>query len=177
MKKKLLILAALMVACLIPQPAQAQEEKMFMAGGSAVLKNIDFKTDIRVEQLENFLNDYNSPLASYAQVFVEMADKYQIDWRLLPAISGVESCFGKQIPPYSYNAYGWNNGNFRFESWEDSIEIVSKALKERYYNLGLDTPDKIGRVYAPPSKTWAIKVNYFIEKIEKESFNLLLLTI
>jgi hypothetical protein len=78
----------------------------------------------------------------------------------------VESTFGKQIPSYSYNAYGWNNGNFRFKSWEDSIEIVSKALREKYFDRGLNTPYKIGPVYAPPSKTWASKVSFFMQKIE-----------
>jgi len=83
----------------------------------------------------------------------------------------VESTFGKQIPFNSYNAYGWNNGNYRFQSWEDSIEIVSKALKEKYYNRGLDNPYKIGRVYAPPSPFWGNRVNNFMKMIEPISIN------
>jgi hypothetical protein len=164
--KKILFIAALLVASFIPKPVQAQEEKLVMAGSSAVLKSVAVQPDIRVAQLETFLAKYNSPLTPYAQDFVAMADKYQIDWKLVPAITGVESTFGKQIPSYSYNAYGWNNGNFRFKSWEDSIEIVSKALREKYFDRGLNTPYKIGPVYAPPSKTWASKVSFFMQKIE-----------
>lgn len=169
MGKNLFILAALMAASFIPKPVQAQEEKLVMAGYSAVLKSANIKADFRVVKLQAFLAQYDSPLTPYAQVFVDRADEYQIDWKLVPAITGVESTFGKQIPFNSYNAYGWNNGNYRFQSWEDSIKTVSQALKEKYYNRGLDTPYKIGPVYAPPSSTWAGKVSRFMNEIENFS--------
>ena len=165
----LLTFAVLMTALFRPQTAQAQENKLVMAGVSGVLKTEPIQLDNRVEKLTAFLEKYDSPLTSYVPDFIEMADKYQIDWKLLPAITGVESTFGKQIPSGSYNAYGWNNGNYRFQSWENSIEIVSKALREKYYNRGLDNPYKIGPVYAPPSSTWAGKVSRFMNEIE--SFN------
>ena len=171
MGKNLFILAALMTASFIPKPVQAQEEKLIMAGVSGVLKTEPIQLDNRVEKLTLFLEKYDSPLVPYAETFIFMADKYQIDWKLLPAITGVESTFGKQIPFNSYNAYGWNNGNYRFQSWEDSIEIVSKALKEKYYNRGLDNPYKIGRVYAPPSPFWGNRVNNFMKMIEPISIN------
>ena len=168
MKKILfiLVLAALVAASLISQPVQAQE-KLTMAGYSGVLKSADIQVDSRVLKLEGFLAKYDSPLVPYAQDFITLADQYQIDWKLVPAITGVESTFGKQIPYNSYNAYGWANGNYAFKSWEDSIAIVTRALKEKYYNRGLDNPYKIGPVYAPPSQTWAGKVNFFMEKIEE----------
>lgn len=170
MKKNIfLIFTALIVVFFIPQTAQAQENRLVMAGISGVLKTEPIQPDNRVGELTSFLERYDSPLTPYAPDFIEMADKYQIDWKLLPAITGVESTFGKQIPFHSYNAYGWNNGNYRFQSWENSIEIVSKALKEKYYNRGLDNPYKIGPVYAPPSSTWAGKVSRFMNEIE--SFN------
>ena len=162
----ILIFAALMAASIRPKSVQAQEEKLVMAGYSGVLKSTNIQSDIRVEKLRVFLTRYDSPLTPFAQDFVELADKYQIDWRLVPAITGVESTFGKQIPYHSYNAYGWNNGNYYFKSWEDSVTIVTKALKEKYYNRGLDNPYKIGPVYAPPSQTWAGKVSFFMQKIE-----------
>ena len=168
MKKVLFILifAAFVAASFVPKPVQAQEVKLTMAGYSAVLKSTDIQADIRVEKLQAFLANYNSPLTPYAQEFIAMADKYQIDWKLVPAITGVESTFGKQIPYNSYNAYGWANGNYAFKSWEESIVVVTKTLKEKYYNRGLNTPAKIAPVYAPPSKTWGGKVSFFMQKIE-----------
>jgi len=167
MKKNIfLILFAFLAVSFIPPTAQAQETRLVMAGISGVLKTEPVQLDNRVEKLTAFLEKYDSPLAPYAPDFIEMADRYQIDWKLLPAITGVESTLGKQIPFHSYNAYGWDNGNYRFQSWENSLEIVSKALREKYYNRGLDTPYKIGPVYAPPSSTWAGKVSRFMNEIE-----------
>lgn len=145
-------------------PVQAQE---LVAGGSATLKSTqEQKTDERVNKLQGYLAEHRSPLEPHAADMVAAADLYNLDWKLLPAITGVESTFGKHIPFNSFNAYGWNNGNFRFESWEQSINHVSRALKEKYVDRGLDTPWKIGRVYAPPSSTWASKVSFFMDQIE-----------
>lgn len=123
--------------------------------------------DDRVTKLEQFLETQKSPLAPYAKVFVLTADKYELpDWKLVPAITGVESTFGKAIPFNSYNAYGWANGECSFKNWVESIEIVTKTLKEKYVNKGLTTPETIAPVYAPPSNTWAGKVRFFMQKID-----------
>lgn len=170
MKKILFgLLSTFTAFILFNKPVAAQEIKIFMAGSSAVLKNqLAFREkDPRVEKLEGFLESYNSPMAEYAQEFVNAADTYKIDWKLLPAIAGVESSFGKEIPYKSFNAYGWNNGNYRFKSWEDSINKIAKSLREKYFNRGLDTPYKMAPVYAPPSKrTWGVRVSYFMDQIE-----------
>ena len=166
MKKILAIVVILTSFFIFSQPASAMTS---VAESSAVLKEEVLgvkRPDPRVEKLEAFFTKYDSPLASYAQEFIEAADLYQLDWKLVPAITGVESTFGKRIPAYSYNAYGWNNGNYYFQSWEQSINHVSRCLKEKYVDRGLDTPYKIGPVYAPPSATWASKVVYFMKLIE-----------
>jgi len=164
MKKQILAISiAIMAILFLYRPVQAQEK---IAGASAMLEKPESEVDKRVIKLEKFLESYDSPLAEYAEVLVKTADKYGLDWRLVPAITGVESTFGKQIPAGSYNAYGWANGAFYFESWEQSIDLVSQALKEKYIDRGLDTPYKMGPVYAPPSKTWAYKVDNFINKLE-----------
>ena len=173
MTRKLLSIMAIPIAFFIfSKPAQAE---IYVSGSSAMLKDEVFaitkmkNNNPRIEKLKAFLIKHQSPLAAYTQELIKAAEIYQLDWKLLPAISGVESTFGKRIPPGSYNAYGWNNGNRYFVSWEDSINQVSQALREKYVNRGLDTPYKMGPIYAPPSPTWATKVVYFMEQIE--SFN------
>ena len=139
-----------------------------IAAGSAILStsaNSD-NYDYRVENLRNFLNKYNSPLAEYSRDFVAYADMYNLDYRLVPAITGVESTFGKRIPKGSYNAYGWSNGEYTFASWEDSIAHVSNVLKTKYFDKGIDSISEIARVYAPPSNTWSKNVSFFISKID-----------
>jgi hypothetical protein len=162
MKKIIGLLAVTFIFFILPQPAQATQ----IAGGSAVLKNQFEKADNRTEQLQAYLNNHHSPLASEADTMIKAADQYGLDWKLIPAITGVESTFGKNIPFNSFNAYGWSNGAYRFESWEQSINHVAKFLKEKYVNRGLDTPEKIAPVYAPPSPSWGWKVRFFMNKIE-----------
>lgn len=169
MKKIILsFLTALFAVILLAKPALANDSKILMAGTSAVLKDefLINKEGCRIGKLRNFLESYNSPFSTKATYLVEITDKYGIDWKLIPAISGVESTFGRQIPYNSYNAYGWANGTYKFNSWEESFEKVAKTLKEKYIDRGLDTPEKIGPVYAPPSKTWVGKVHYFMNKLE-----------
>lgn len=147
---------------LVSFPASALE-----AGSSAVVQNPT--QDERIPKLHAFLKSYHSPLSDYASVFIKAADKYGVNWKLVPSISGVESTFGKAIPYNSYNAYGWAGGEYYFNSWEDSIEIVNRTLRANYYNRGIDTVEKIAPVYAPPSRTWGRNVRFFMEKLENFS--------
>ena len=166
-KQSLIFFTVIFTVFFLAKPAFAADSRILMAGTSAVLKNENLLIlkDCRGEKLENFLESYNSPFSSQTSKLIKIADEYDIDWKLIPAISGVESSFGREIPINSFNAYGWVNGNYKFVSWEDSFEEVTKTLKEKYIDRGLDTPEKMGPVYAPPSKTWASKVRYFMNEI------------
>ena len=160
--KILSIVAIFVVALVIPAKLEAKE-----AGISAFpVSRAVLASDERVEKLGAYLASHKSPLAPYAKTFVAKADEYQLDWRLVAAISGVESTFGKNLPSNWYNAYGWNGGYFYFKSWEDGIDTVSRTLRQNYMDKwGLETVWEIGPIYAPPSTTWAGKVNFFMEKI------------
>jgi hypothetical protein len=139
------------------------------AGGSATPKFKEVEKsvfDYRVYTLRKFLSKYNSPLTPYSSEFIAQADFYGIDYRIVPAITGVESTFGKHIPTNSYNAYGWANGNYSFTSWTDSIKVVSQTLKYKYIDKGATSIAKISKIYAPPSTTWGIKVQHFVSKID-----------
>ena len=168
MKKQFLILISLIVWALINAPASRGQTLNEVVSSSAQLAENEAAFDNRSQILEEYLEKYNSPLAEYASEFVEAADAYGLDWRLLVAITGVESTYGKFIPKNSYNAYGWANGAYYFESWPDSIWHVSQALKEKYVDQGANTVDKIGRIYAPPSPFWAGKVKRLMAKIDSK---------
>src|SRR5262249_29143298 len=78
--------------------------------------------DQRAVILKDYLAQYNSPLENHAQDFVDAADSYGIDWKLVPAISGVESTFGKAIPG-GFNGWGWGvygTQAIYFKSWREA---------------------------------------------------------
>ena len=166
MKKiiSIIILAVLFLA--IKPGLTAADSPVVSDSGRLIEARNDNNFDYRVFLLKNYLESHNSPLAESSKDFVAYADKYNLDWRFVPAITGVESTFGKRIPRNSYNAYGWANGNYYFKSWPESIEIVSKTLREKYIDNGADSINKIARIYAPPSPDWSWKVKWFMSEID-----------
>lgn len=125
------------------------------------------KLDPRAQVLADYFKQYNSPFQYQAQDFIDAADAYGIDWRLVPAISGVESTFGKAIPG-GYNAWGWGvygNQALGFNSWRDGIFTVAGGLKKGYIDKGLTDPYAMNRVYAA-SPTWGSRVNLFLNDIQ-----------
>lgn len=129
--------------------------------------------DLRVAILESYLAKHRSPLP--ADKFIEVANRYNLPWTLLPAIAGKESCFGKAIPPGSYNPFGWavytgQETGANFSSWEDAIEEVAKTMREKYFDKGATTPAQIEPFYTPSSltrgNTWKTGVEFFMQQIE-----------
>lgn len=118
----------------------------------------------KVENIRIYLEERNSPLAVYAEQFVQAADTFGIDYRLAASISIIESSGG--IHTFrTYNAWGWGKKNF--SSWEEGIWEVSEGLG-KYYSKGLNTPAKIAPSYCPPSAShWAKKVAFVMSEIEK----------
>lgn len=138
---------------------------------SAVTNKIEAH-DARAKIIENFFNEYNSDLSKYGKIFVTVADKYKLDYRLLPAIAMQESNGAKRMPKNSFNPFGfgiYGSKILQFTSFEEAIETVGKALREDYVNEGLNTTEKIMTKYNPPSFTrdgmWAEGVNHFMEEL------------
>ncbi|MBI4038227.1 glucosaminidase domain-containing protein [Candidatus Daviesbacteria bacterium] len=130
-------------------------------------KNIEAKKlDQRARILADYFASYNSPLQYQAQDFIEAADTYGVDWKLVPAISGVESTFGRKA--YGYNAWGWGiygNQALGFKSWKDGIYTVTGGLRKNYLDKGLKDPYAINKIYAA-SPSWGWKVSYFMQDLE-----------
>lgn len=155
------------------QPAHAEH----VAGSSAML-SIDSsfvkKEDNRIKLLKAYLEKNNSPLKDEASTFILTADTYGLDYRLLPAIAGVESGFGKYIPYNSYNGWGWGiygDKTTYFTSWNEAIKTISKELKDRYMDgWGAKDVYTIGSYYAA-DPLWASKVNHYMEEIALFSEN------
>ena len=127
--------------------------------------------DAKVEIIRQFLARYNSPLEPHAAFIVETAEKYGMDYRLIPAIAMQESNLCKKSRPEAFNCWGfgiYGDKYLHFESYEHGIETVTKTLSEKYRDRhGLVTPNEIMSMYTPSSNgSWANGVNYFMNEME-----------
>ena len=157
-----------MLTAISPRDIFAQQ-KASASSASITIAEKETGVDNRVKILQDFLKEQNSPLAPFAGDFVRNADKYNLDWKLVAAISGVESTFGLAIPANSYNGWGWGvygNNVIRFASWNEGIDTISQGLRERYMDQwGGKDIYQIGSMYAS-SPAWAGHVEYYMNKIQ-----------
>lgn len=131
--------------------------------------DISPRTDIRVTVLHKFLTNYDSPLAPISAFLVDTADRWGLDYAIIPAISMQESGGCKVIPYDSYNCWGfgiYGTTITRFASYEEAITKVAKTIKESYIKDGLVNPTLLENRWAPQSEgQWSYAVNYFTGKI------------
>lgn len=167
MKIKFLVLLLLMIL-----PFPALEKQVTAQKTESIKPSLDKiegrKLDRKAKILTVYLSRFNSPMQYHAQDFIDASNEYNLDWKLLPSIAGVESTFGKQIPG-GYNAYGWGvygNQALYFNSWRDGMFTVAKGLRENYLNKGLTDPYSINRIYAA-SPFWGKNVTYFMKDLQK----------
>ncbi|HLC87434.1 MAG TPA: hypothetical protein VJG66_00065 [Patescibacteria group bacterium] len=167
----ILFLLSLPVNIAQVQPVYAQNEQIVTIEARPI--------DKRAQVLKDYLAKYNSPLEDSAQDFIDAADQYGLDWKLVVSISGVESTFGKNIPGghdpayTSYNGWGWGvygDNSLGFKSWREAIFTISKGLKEDYVDKGYTEPFAMNRKYAA-SKTWGRNVTFFMNDLDKYTQN------
>jgi hypothetical protein len=130
---------------------------------------ITFK-DARIEMVKQFFARYKSPLEPFASNVIHEADKYGLDFRLIPSIAMQESNLCKKIITDSFNCWGfgiYGKKITRFESFPEAIETVTKTLAKNYVAGGLDTPEEIMKKYTPSSNgSWANNVNYYMGQLQ-----------
>ena len=127
------------------------------------------ESEARIEVLTQFFKRYNSPLQTHVKTIIETADKYSIDWRLIPAIAMQESTLCQKIPKNSFNCWGFGiyGGKVtRFKDYDEAIEIVTKTLANTYKAQGLTEPHEIVTKYTPGSTSWAKNVSYVMDRIQ-----------
>lgn len=104
------------------------------------------QNDPRLSQLQKYFGDRDCPLRDSAQDFLIAADQNQLDWRLLPSISIIESSGGKDYT--NNNVFGWGSAKEKFTSVRAGIHYVAAQLgKSRRYK-DKDTDRKL-RMYNP----------------------------
>ncbi len=119
----------------------------------------------KVQGVETIIETHNE----YGAKIVEIADRYNVDFRLLPAIAMQESNLCKKIPEGSFNCLGFGiheRGTLGFESYEANFERAAREIKKNYIDIGLTTPAEIMSKYTPSSNgSWAESVNQWMAEM------------
>ena len=131
--------------------------------------------DARTEILHQYLKERNSPLAPFAELFVNESDKNGIDFRLPVAIAECESnlCTENKFPEDSYNCWGYgihSRGTLKFPNFDEAITKVIAGLKKFKDRGYLTSTEKLMELYTPGSiakgGSWAKCVNHFMDKLD-----------
>ncbi|MEN9881463.1 MAG: hypothetical protein RLZZ308_646 [Candidatus Parcubacteria bacterium] len=142
---------------------------------SPVTKEVVSVEDIRQERadaINTYFKERSMPLRGTGMTFILVAEKYGLDWRLLPAIAVRESSGGKNA--CSYNVFGWGSCKLHnFHSYEEAIEALGRNLgganknTARYY-AGKSTYDKLYYYNGTVVPTYPNEVIAIMSKIEAD---------
>ncbi|PWU08178.1 MAG: hypothetical protein C5B51_08225 [Terriglobia bacterium] len=124
----------------------------------------DYRTDPRLESLRKFFQKSDCPAQKFSRAFLEAADRYALDWRLLPSISFIESTGGKAA--VHNNLFGWDSGRAQFASPTAGIHAVGYRLAHSELYRNKDT-DEILATYNP-NEGYAAKVKQVMRSIAVE---------
>lgn len=174
MKTKAIFVFFLLIYLAVQLPKKIYaEDKASGVSATLLQPSVHEVHDYRVEVLEKYFEKYNSPLVKSAPAFVAQADQNNIDWKLLPAISGVESTFAQAEPLGCNNAWGYNifGTTVRcFTTYDQAIGVIAKDLRQTYMDKwGAKNVYDIGSHYAA-SPVWGYKVDHFMQELADFQF-------
>jgi hypothetical protein len=106
----------------------------------------EYRNDPRLKSLNKFFQKGDCPARHFSADFLRVADQNNLDWRLLPSISMVESGGGREAR--NNNLFGWDGGKAIFISVRAGIHNVAARLgnSKMYRDKGVD---EILRIYNP----------------------------
>ena len=117
--------------------------------------------DQRLARLQAFFGKSDCPAKAYSDDFLAAADRYDLDWRLLPSISYVESTGGKSTR--NNNLFGWDSGRAIFRTARQGIHEVGYSLTHSHLYRSKNI-DQLLATYNPSSE-YAQKVKSVMAQI------------
>lgn len=120
-------------------------------------------------QIDRYLTGKHSPMAGTGAAFASYARDYEIDPRLVVAISGAETTFGKHVCAEN-NAWNWFHHRTcpqsPFAGYPEGAERVTKFLRLNYLNKGYDSIELIQHKYCASGCTnWIPLVTDFFNEM------------
>jgi hypothetical protein len=123
---------------------------------------VEQKQDPRLTALRTFFERSDYPAAGLSEDFIRAADAYQLDWRLLPSISIVESSGGKAAR--NNNWFGWDSGRAEFASAGEGIYWVAYHLARSRTYKGKNLHEKL-RNYNSVDATYPSRIASLMRRI------------
>lgn len=144
---------------LTPQSVLSQKQNIEALGPVAFNQVLDQKAKLleaEANAIDAYFKAYDMPLEGTGMKMAEVANKYSLDYRLLPAIATRESTGGKKdCIQVKNNPFGWGSCKIGFDSIDEAIDTVAKHLSgnmestSRHYKG--KTVKEILQTYNPPS--------------------------
>jgi len=118
--------------------------------------------DQRQVKLEAFFHSFGCPAPLHVSEYLGAADTYAIDYRLLPAISVLESTCG--VHQRLNNRWGWDSARRGFSSFRAGLEYIARQLSEGRYYKNKTLEEKV-RMYNP-NPQYARQIKKLMRKID-----------
>jgi len=109
----------------------------------------EYQNDPRLFTLRNFFRALDSPAQYFAEEFLRASDHHNLDWRLLPSLSIVESGGGRAAR--NNNLFGWDGGRAIYASFRAGIHDVAEHLENSKLYRDKDL-DHVLQTYNPDEK-------------------------
>lgn len=129
----------------------------------------------KAAKIDAYYGKHDLPLTGYGMKMVLAAEKYGIDYNLIPAIAMRESTGGK-FACYN-NPFGWGSCKIKFANYDDAIEAIAKNLgganknTARYY-AGTSTAKKLYYYNGTVVPSYPGEVMKIMDKIDDMEINI-----
>jgi hypothetical protein len=131
-------------------------------------------SEIGTKRFETYLRMKMSELANQSYLLDKYGQKYNVDPRLIIAISGAETSFGnnrsgKNCSPYK-NPWNFLTGSncWRFSDWEESINQIFAQMRLYREKKNIRTIDEIRSVYCPSGNDCIVNWSRNVKKFYAE---------
>ncbi len=135
--------------------------------------SVDDLRQQKADAIDSYFKNRSMPLFGTGMTFVLVAEKYGLDWRLLPAIAIRESSGGKAA--CGHNPFGWGSCKLHnFGSYEQAIEALGKNLgganpRTSSYYAGKTTMEKLYHYNGTVLETYPDEVAKIMKMIETDT--------
>ena len=99
--------------------------------------------DQRVGILSDFMDTKKFTNKQDIHAILLCADRYNINWRLLPAIELKESSGGKRYIRSTHNPFGWGSDTIGFKTDKEAICTISSNLANGSHYKGKSIEEKL----------------------------------